>query len=235
MASVWGAEFVLFLAALAVLPKVYLKEKVEFILFFQFDLVKTVSAARNWTNFDPQTDATNFALSSIILSFFYDLSPLHIHNKTYHHQQWLRSHIYHQSLRTIKQPRWLHCSFLYCSNIGSKEYQTVPVWVANLCLHMFTRYKNATQLQEFLTTLFLYRLHCKFHTGELCSLAVYCKKQNQDTIYRTHFRSWYVPKSRFFGKKAVHCSGALLKIRKRFSSYLLNGYRYHKNFNRFEF
>ena len=98
-----------------------------------------------------------------------------------------------------------------------------------------TRYKNAGQLWEFLTTLFLYGLHCKFYTGEPCLSAVYSKKQNQFIIYRTHFRSVYVPKSRFFGKNAVHCSGALLKKRKRFFLYFLNGYRYHKNFNRFEF
>ena len=45
-----------------------------------------------------------------------------------------------------------------------------------------TQYKNATQIQEFLTTLFLYRLLCKFYTGELCPLAVNSKKQKQDTI-----------------------------------------------------
>ena len=78
-------------------------------------------------------------------------------------------------------------------------------------------------------------IHCKFYTGEPCLSAVYSKKQNQFIIYRTHFRSVYVPKSRFFGKNAVHCSGALLKKRKRFFLYFLNGYRYHKNFNRFEF
>ena len=39
-------------------------EKVEFILFFQIDWGKTPSAARNWTNFVPQTDATTFAFSS---------------------------------------------------------------------------------------------------------------------------------------------------------------------------
>ena len=43
---------------------VYLKEKVEFLLFFQIDRGKTASAARNWANFAPQTDAATFALSS---------------------------------------------------------------------------------------------------------------------------------------------------------------------------
>ena len=38
-----------------------------------------------------------------------------------------------------------------------------------------------------------------------------------------------------FGKKAAHCSGALLKKRKCVSPYFLDGYRYHKNVNRFEF
>ena len=93
-----------------------------------------------------------------------------------------------------------------------------------------TRYKNAGQLWEFLTTLFLNGLHCKFYTAEPCLSAVYSKKQNQFIIYRTHFRSVYVPKSRFFGKKAVHCSGALLKKCKHFFLHFRNGYRYHKIF-----
>ena len=37
VASVWGAEFVHFLAALAVLLLVNLEEKVELILFFQIN------------------------------------------------------------------------------------------------------------------------------------------------------------------------------------------------------
>ena len=41
VASVWGAKFVHFLA------KVYLEETGEFILFFETDLGKTVSAASN--------------------------------------------------------------------------------------------------------------------------------------------------------------------------------------------
>ena len=49
-----------------------------------------------------------------------------------------------------------------------------------------------------------------------------------------HFRSDYVPKSCFCRKKAVHCGGALLKKRKRFSLYLLNSYKYCTNFNRFD-
>ena len=40
------------------------EETVEFVLFFQIDRGKTDSAARNWTNFAPQTDATTFTLLS---------------------------------------------------------------------------------------------------------------------------------------------------------------------------
>ena len=47
--------------------------------------------------------------------------------------------------------------------------------------------------------------------------------------------SVYVPKIRFCRKKVVHCGGALSKKRKRVQLYLFNGYRYRKNFNRFEF
>ena len=97
------------------------------------------------------------------------------------------------------------------------------------------RSKNATLFWKFPAILVLYRYRCNFYTVEPFLSAVCSKKQNQDTIYTTHFRSVYVPKSRFFAKKAVHCSGALLKKRKRFSLYLLNGYRYNKNFNRFWF
>ena len=95
--------------------------------------------------------------------------------------------------------------------------------------------KSATLLWKIPVILVLYRYRCNFYTVENFVSAVRSKKQNHFITYTTHFRSLYVPKSRFFGKKAVHCSGALLKIRKRFSSYLLNGYRYHKNFNRFKF
>ena len=94
--------------------------------------------------------------------------------------------------------------------------------------------KSATLLSKIPVILVLYRYRCNFYTVENFVSAVRSKKQNHFITYTTHFRSLYVPKSRFFGKKAVHCSGALLKIRKRFLSYLLNGYIYHKNFNRFE-
>ena len=53
---------------------VSLKEKVEFILFFYKDQGKTASGARNLINSAPQSDTTTFALSSIILSFFYELN-----------------------------------------------------------------------------------------------------------------------------------------------------------------
>ena len=97
------------------------------------------------------------------------------------------------------------------------------------------RSKSATLLWKIPVILVLYRYRCNFYTVEPFVSAVRSKKQNHFITDTTHFRSLLVPKSRFFGKKAVHCSGALLKIRKRFSSYLLNGCRYHKNFNRFEF
>ena len=55
VASVWGAKFVQFLTALAVLPRsISVEETVEFILFFLIDRGKTASAARNLTNFAPQ-------------------------------------------------------------------------------------------------------------------------------------------------------------------------------------
>ena len=73
--SVWGAEIVQFLAALAILPRSISKKRlnsaglfektVEFNRFFQNDRNKTASAARNLTNFAPQTDATTFALPSV--------------------------------------------------------------------------------------------------------------------------------------------------------------------------
>ena len=70
--SIWGATFFqslprkLFCLGLFVrndrIQPVYLEETVEFNRFFQIDRNKTASAARNWTNFPPQTDATIFAL-----------------------------------------------------------------------------------------------------------------------------------------------------------------------------
>ena len=56
VASVWGAKFVQFLAALAVLPRSIWKNK---------------GCGKELNNFAPQTDATTFALFSIIPSFFY--------------------------------------------------------------------------------------------------------------------------------------------------------------------
>ena len=58
VACIWEAEFVPFLACCFAV--VYLKEKVEFILFFQIARGKTASAARNSTSFAPQTAATTF-------------------------------------------------------------------------------------------------------------------------------------------------------------------------------
>ena len=99
-----------------------------------------------------------------------------------------------------------------------------------------TRYKNAVQLYEFLAISVLYRYICKFYTVEPCFSAACCKKQNQFIIYTTHFRSVFVLKRRFFAQKAVHCSGALLKKRKRFFISRKRLYcSYNKNFNRFEF
>ena len=57
VASVWGGQ--------------NLKEKVEFILFFQMDRGKTASAAMNWTNCAPQTEAMTFALSSTVIPSFF--------------------------------------------------------------------------------------------------------------------------------------------------------------------
>ena len=42
-----------------------LEEKVQFILFFQTDGGKTASAARNWRNVAPQTDATTFSFAYV--------------------------------------------------------------------------------------------------------------------------------------------------------------------------
>ena len=107
-------------------------------------------------------------------------------------------------------------------------------FVENLNPLTTRRSKSATLLWKIPVILVLYRYRCNFYTVEPFVSAVRSKKQNHFITDTTHFRSLLVPKSCFFGKKAVHCSGALLKIRKRFLSYLLNGYRYHNNFNRFE-
>ena len=96
-----------------------------------------------------------------------------------------------------------------------------------------TRYKSAAQLWEFLTNLFLYRLHCKFYTGEPCvfQLSV-AKKLNQFIVYTAQFRSVYriYQKVVFSAKKAVHCSGALLKKRKRFFVIISNRLQRYQNF-----
>ena len=74
VASVWGAKFVKFLAALAVVSRFERNVRIKPFLpnrldelnrFFQLDRGKTASAAKNWTNVVPQTDATTFALPSV--------------------------------------------------------------------------------------------------------------------------------------------------------------------------
>ena len=74
--SGWGAEIVQFLAMLTVLPRSVWKNRMNLTVSSKWTKGKTASAARNLTNFGPQTDATTFALSSnsirlLILSFFY--------------------------------------------------------------------------------------------------------------------------------------------------------------------
>ena len=81
-ASVFGAEFVQFLAALAVLPQFIWKKRlnsdgllektVKSNRFFQNNRDKTASKARNLTNFALQTDATDvttFAFAHIPILF----------------------------------------------------------------------------------------------------------------------------------------------------------------------
>ena len=74
VASVWWAKFVQFFAALAVLPRSIWKKRFNSSsLFGRNGLIRTflsnrettASAARNLTNFAPQTDATTFALNSV--------------------------------------------------------------------------------------------------------------------------------------------------------------------------
>ena len=64
VASIWGTEFVQFLACFA---SVDLEEKDEFNRFFQIDRGKTDSAAKNLTNSVPQIDETTFAFASLTI------------------------------------------------------------------------------------------------------------------------------------------------------------------------
>ena len=72
--AVWGAEFIEFFAALAILHLGNFTKKkiieyflyiilVQFILFFKLSYCKIASPARNWINSVPQTAAPTFALS----------------------------------------------------------------------------------------------------------------------------------------------------------------------------
>ena len=84
VASVWGAKFVQFLAALAVLSRLIWNETVECILFFQMDHGKKASAARNWTNFASQTDATIFVFASVSILLLLKLGGGGDEPATYH-------------------------------------------------------------------------------------------------------------------------------------------------------
>ena len=62
VASVWGTDFVQFLATLAVLPRSIVKNRMNLTVSFKST---KASAARNWTNSVPQADATTFTFSSL--------------------------------------------------------------------------------------------------------------------------------------------------------------------------
>ena len=70
--SIWGGRICSIPWRSMCFAMVYLKEMVKFILFFQIDRGKTASAARNWTNFATQTDATICALSSNYILLLWD-------------------------------------------------------------------------------------------------------------------------------------------------------------------
>ena len=79
----------------------------------------------------------------------------------------------------------------------------------------------------------MYRFLCKFRTGESPAFHLYVAK-NRISLSSSVYNPIY-QKVVFSAKKAVHCSGALLKKRKHYFSYFLNGYRCHKNVNLFQF
>ena len=82
VAAVWGTECIQFLAALAILHQDNFEEQDEFlqiilvqnIPFFKSPYCKIASAASDFINSFPQTEATNFAFF-LSLSFFYGRVP----------------------------------------------------------------------------------------------------------------------------------------------------------------
>ena len=78
VASVWGPKFIPILAALAILPRMILKNRINsspndpvaIQPIIQIFLGNTASATRNLINSYPQTEATTFAFSSLILLAF---------------------------------------------------------------------------------------------------------------------------------------------------------------------
>ena len=73
--SVWGAQFIQFLAALGFFFPWSIRKKRLFLSFFQINRGKTASVARNWINVVPQTDTTTFAFASAsILLLCFQLS-----------------------------------------------------------------------------------------------------------------------------------------------------------------
>ena len=71
VASVWGANFVTFFPALAVLSQSIWKEKVEIILFFQIDRGKTASVAIFFLQILPPKQTRRPLPCLLFPSFFY--------------------------------------------------------------------------------------------------------------------------------------------------------------------
>ena len=124
--------------------------------------------------------------------------------------------------------------FYFRENVWEKSLSSKSVYSRMSSFNVSASYNYLRQFfrisyELIFVQIYLYSI-CKFHTVDPCLSAACKRKQNQFIICTTDFSSDYVQKSRFCRKKAVHCGGALLKNRKCFSLYILNGQRYRKNF-----
>ena len=96
---------------------VNLEETVEFILFLQIDRGKTVSAARNWTNFAPQADATTLAFASVSILLLWS-HPISHTTFLISRRNWCLKNIWNWGLfsdrmtRVLKRPRVSYSSHL---------------------------------------------------------------------------------------------------------------------------
>ena len=111
----------------------------------------------------------------------------------------------------------------------------LPYSIESLLILTFTWSKSTTELYEYLPSYFCTDCSVNFIFGEPCISAVCSKKQNQLIIYTIILGLFMSQKDVFSAKNGALWWRTVKKRKTLFVIYFLNGFRNHKNFNRFKF